>query len=244
MVFDQGPPTSLSVLECARRSATRTSRHLFTWLLGAALIVSLGLNVAILTSFKVFDRSHALLESIAEISVLKSAASAFSSTPLLGNSSRRHLQRLADANSLAEIEQLKRDKQKLATATMALVAEYESLAIRHAILDTKLSELSARHQLLARKAERQRVVAARVSKSVANRLVNASTRNLASFAGRAAPIVGTAVAVGTMYMDMKDACNTLRDINELSAEIGEGMLSSMVCGTMNAEQPKSHPQAN
>jgi hypothetical protein len=88
-----------------------------------------------------------------------------------------------------------------------------------------LKDAGARHA----KVKNARVVSERIVKRVARN----SAVNLASVAGEAVPYLGVALVVSVTAMDLKDGCDTARDVNEmlniLDAESIDDV-SSEVCG--------------
>lgn len=51
--------------------------------------------------------------------------------------------------------------------------------------------------------------------SISKRAVKTSSRSISSMAGKAIPSLGTAVIVGVTTLELKDLCDTLRDMSEL-----------------------------
>lgn len=92
------------------------------------------------------------------------------------------------------------------------------------------------------KAQSQKVHA--VSDRITKRLVRNTSINVSSTAGEAVPWIGTALVVAVTAMDVKDACDTMNDINEIASEFeleGKNEEAKKVCGykTNYAEQYKA-----
>jgi len=64
--------------------------------------------------------------------------------------------------------------------------------------------------------------------SISRRARRSATREIGSMAGEALPWIGTAVIVGVTTMELRDLCNTLRDMNELkNLDISDNKLTSL-----------------
>ena len=57
---------------------------------------------------------------------------------------------------------------------------------------------------------------------ISKRAVITSSRSIGSMAGEAIPYLGTAVIVGVTTLELKDLCDTLRDMNELKRSFSPG----------------------
>ena len=55
----------------------------------------------------------------------------------------------------------------------------------------------------------------RTANGISKRAVKSSSRSITSMAGEAIPYVGTAVIVGVTTLELKDLCDTIKDMNEL-----------------------------
>jgi hypothetical protein len=102
-----------------------------------------------------------------------------------------------------------------------LEAENRNLSEKLGTVSREKAEVEKRTRLAAKKAVSS--VSARSARSVA--------RNIAGAAGESLPVIGTAIVAGMVYMDVKDACDTLKDLNEMSRAVGvEPEDESRVCG--------------
>ncbi len=99
----------------------------------------------------------------------------------------------------------------LVDATMALVRTHESLRQSHRVLAAASSSLSRR---------------------VAIRTAKGATRGVTTLAGRTIPYLGVASLVALTAYDVADACETLKDLNELAIAAGDqkGSEEATVCG--------------
>ena len=139
-------------------------------------------------------------------------------------------------------EQLALAKEKLAMMTVILGVEVADLVVtmkNHSAhrkhLESENSKLNARLGTVSREKteieNRTRHAATRAVRNVSARSARGVARNVAGAAGESLPVIGTAIVAGMVYMDVKDACDTLKDLNEMSRAVGaEPEDESKVCG--------------
>jgi hypothetical protein len=68
--------------------------------------------------------------------------------------------------------------------------------------------------------EKQKNAVTKASKRISRRVVVGATRNIATMFGEAVPFIGIAVIVGTTTWELQEACETLKDVNELESAFG------------------------
>ncbi|MGV8805106.1 MAG: hypothetical protein ACWA6Y_09105 [Polaromonas sp.] len=107
--------------------------------------------------------------------------------------------------------------QKLSQEKNVLVASSQALQARQAMLVKSLQEVEASHSALKRTSEIRAAAVLKTSKRVAVRSLVNTTRNVSSVFAEAIPIVGTGVMLAVTVWDVHDACETLKDINELNS---------------------------
>lgn len=106
-----------------------------------------------------------------------------------------------------------------------------SSTVQRKIDSLQIQELAAKNADLERKLIKRAEVAKNVSKRVAARSVRAATRNISSIPGKAIPLLSIALEAGTTVLDINDLCDTINDMNELSASIdGEREDGQKICG--------------
>jgi DNA repair exonuclease SbcCD ATPase subunit len=118
------------------------------------------------------------------------------------------------------------------------IAKYQKLATDHAELNTKHSKLSFDHNDLNVKhtktiqiQEAQATTAKKVASKIAPRVMHTATRAASSLPAKVAPLAGTAVTIGMTAWDIKDMCETLKDLNELNSAFGHPAINKdTVCG--------------
>lgn len=109
---------------------------------------------------------------------------------------------------------------KLVASTGVLQKKHDELARSYKYLDAKHRDLDAKHQALRTQFSAHKGKVADVSKRIAQRTVTNATRNTASLAGEAIPIVGTTLILAVTALDIKDACEAMKDSHELNALVG------------------------
>ncbi|MYM62978.1 hypothetical protein [Pseudomaricurvus sp. HS19] len=101
----------------------------------------------------------------------------------------------------------------------------------------KSSPTSKNKALKSQVAKQKRIIAKtrKVSNNISKRAVRAVSANVASIPAEAIPFVGVAFIVGVTAMDVKFACDTMTDLDELSSMMdGEDLAGdrAKVCGTV------------
>lgn len=112
-----------------------------------------------------------------------------------------------------------------------LSASNKSLLVKRAVLEKLQQETSAKNAELTRTSVTRAATVSKFSKRLATRSVINATRNLSSVPGEAIPIAGVAIVIGVTAWDLYDACETLKDLNELNSAFGHSQEdSTKVCG--------------
>ncbi len=120
----------------------------------------------------------------------------------------------------ARHEKLSSDHQDLSDRHNRLTTEHGDLQGRHGRLVTEHNGLSSKHAKLIQVQSQRDAAAKKLSSRVAPRVINTATRAVSTLPEKVVPVVGTVVAVGMTLWDVKDMCETLRDINEMNAVFG------------------------
>lgn len=109
-----------------------------------------------------------------------------------------------------------------------------SLIASKNLLELDNHNLRQQYQQLNTKWETHRTKASAVSKGVIKRSAKNAAKNVSSVIGEAIPYLGTALIISVTADDVLDACNTIRDMNEM-AELLEMESArdeqNTVCGT-------------
>ena len=114
-------------------------------------------------------------------------------------------------------------------------------------LERQNKKIAAEHANLKRVSDRQARTAKDISKRLAVRSAASASRNLSAVAGQAIPVAGTAIIVGMTIWDVRDACATMGDVNELNSAFGhEKEDQTRVCGKRvpSPEQVGAQVKAN
>jgi hypothetical protein len=115
-------------------------------------------------------------------------------------------------------------KSDVATATRVLSEEKAAISASKKALELK-------HAELARVSAVRSGVAKKMSKRLATRAVVNATRNSTSIFAESIPYIGVAVVLGVTALDLRDTCETLKDMNEVNAAFDlEPEDQTKVCG--------------
>jgi hypothetical protein len=133
---------------------------------------------------------------------------------------------------------LEKKHASLAASTKNLVVESNKLAAvtttlakQHSSLETSYKDLDRRHSDLTRVAQNNANIVRKTTKRLAVRSASNAARNSTSAAAEAIPYVGIAIILGVTAWDLHDACETLKDANELNAAFGQAREDQeTVCG--------------
>jgi hypothetical protein len=100
-----------------------------------------------------------------------------------------------------------------------LKTQLAKLRTSHQVLKKETSALTAEKQALQIKASHRATRVQAISRRIARRLVRNTAMNVSSIPAEAIPWVGTALVVSITTMDIKDACDTMADINAIAREL-------------------------
>ena len=152
--------------------------------------------------------------------LLASTVSNASVAQLLGRSSTAARQR----DAAVATDKLMREKQILEASSKALQA-------RQLALVKSIEQAEASNGALKRTAQVRAAAVMKATKRLALRSVTNAARNVSSVFAEAIPVVGTGIMLGVTAWDVIDACDTIKDINELNSVFEHPQEdSSKVCG--------------
>ena len=159
------------------------------------------LNVLTLVSDKIHAAGYSVIRSILASAVPEAAAS-----QLLSSSPTVNRQR------------------DVAVATKKLIQEKDMLVATSKVLEANqvtlvksFKEIEVANGALKRTSEARAAAVMKASKRLAIRSATNVSRNVSSVFAEAIPIVGTGIMLGVTAWDVHDACETLKDINELNS---------------------------
>ncbi len=126
---------------------------------------------------------------------------------------------------------LRVEKQQLVVAMATLTATVTALHTANEILGRQ-NQLLAKGQIATAQQNGKRVIAAHsLFARVFPRVVGGALRNMGSLVSRSIPYAGILASLTFTGLDVKDACATLNDLNELAVEFGERKADqSTICG--------------
>jgi hypothetical protein len=204
-------PERLRYRRGADANPTGNGRRLSIAVLIILLLIVVASNVLVLVD----DGAHNL-----EYAVLRSATSLFVSHPYPNSPSevrRRALQTTA-AQAAAEararqasIDILIASSLTLAQATTRLVAEHNALRAAHSTMQSTSGAIARR---------------------IAARTAAGASRNVGTLMGKVVPYAGAASVLAITAWDLADACQSLKDLNDLAIASGnaKGTEEATVCG--------------
>jgi len=111
---------------------------------------------------------------------------------------------------------------------------HQDLAIKHRHLQTQhfhLEKSKAEMETLTKAA------AKKLSASVASRATRGVARHVGGAAGESIPVVGTAVVAAMLALDVVDACDLIKEVNEMNRSVGVDVEDEQrVCGVKVPDQ--------
>jgi len=134
----------------------------------------------------------------------------------------------------------KLEKKAVERATVRLVETSTMLLREVGSLKSERATLAAERKTLQRQLYDSRAVlaqyrerAARLGVKVLGRAGRSVTRHLLALPGHALPVLGATVAVGSATIDINDACDSLKELDELNQAIGLPSANrSRICGVV------------
>lgn len=128
------------------------------------------------------------------------------------------------SDAAANIKYLLEKNQKATADHADLQRELGATRKLHQDLSAKHQDLEARHFHLEKaKAElegRTKAAAKKLSRDVAIRATRGVARHVGGAAGESIPVVGTAVVAAMLALDVKDACDLMKEVNEMNRSVG------------------------
>lgn len=196
--------------------SVKPKRRLARTLVVTVLLLGLGaMNILTLINGQIHDAGYGVIRAILSSSVGDVVLSRILSSSPTAN-------RRKDVATATKV---------LSDEKSILSASNRSLVEKHAVLEKSQKEVVAKNAELTRTSAARAVTVKKFSNRLATRSVVNATRNLSSIAAEAVPIVGVAVVIGVTAWDLYDACETLKDVNELNTAFGHQQEdSSKVCG--------------
>jgi hypothetical protein len=171
------------------------------------------LNVLTLVNDNIHAAAYGVVKMVVANSFVEAIGRFFSSNPILINSPT--------------------NKRNLAinVGTEKLLAEKAMLIAANRTLENKHEILAKSHKMLEEKHKTSTAALKTFSSKVAARTIKNATRNITGMAGEAIPYIGVTVMVAVTALDIEDACNNMRDLNEMNNTAGLATEdATKVCG--------------
>ena len=198
------------------------------WLIGLSLAGLLATNVATLLSAPVHNTLYDGLRRLLLIGGDLLADRATRSSPT----------RQQDARVRTTTQALADENRQMSTRGQRLQAEHDTLAKRHTQAARDLDLLRAEHKQTAdalgglqRAQAAQSTRAKAIATSVNRRMAKGVARNTAAIYAESLPYVGIGVSLSMTALDIRDACQTMDEINQLLRLLNQGEERPDYCGT-------------
>ena len=107
------------------------------------------------------------------------------------------------------------EKKAILAAKAEVEAKHAALEKSHKVIEAEKAAVTKARDVLQEKTARRAAATSSFAKKVSVRTVKTVARNVSGMAAEALPYVGIAVMVGITALEIKDACDTLKDMNEL-----------------------------
>jgi hypothetical protein len=119
-----------------------------------------------------------------------------------------------------EAEELKNNNRKMQADADVLESKNQKLHAEADELKGKNQVLSAKNSAHVQEAAKNASKAKKLASTVSTRLARGVTRNIAAIPAEAVPYLGVSVTIGTTALDVYDACETVKEMNELLRMLG------------------------
>lgn len=237
-------------METAREKSHKSKRSLRLWIIASSIFGLGSLNVATLIHDGAHQYAYNGIQNIlgvADTLLMRVGAEAVSHKLLAQSPTSKqevHIKQ-ATAGIRTELDNERSVHRTLQSTHRTEIERHNALAAKHRDLDSRHqavlksygdlearhARVSSEHAALTKQQTQQAAVAKRVSERITPRITNTAKRSASSLPAKVAPVFGTAMAAGMTLWDIKDMCDTLRDMNELKSAHGLPATDhSAVCG--------------
>lgn len=189
------------------------------------LVASITLNIALLVGGSVYRLTSSAVEAVTGLRTV--AAQHADEVADLGSQlvnekrvSRELRSEVADIsdNLISERKMTKKLQGEVTELSGDLAAQrVASKKLRNQLSDTGADLVTYRGKKMARSQAVELT-----ADSISRRAAKTSSRSIGSMAGEAIPYIGTAVIVGVTALELKDLCDTLKDMSELKRSFTPG----------------------
>jgi hypothetical protein len=145
------------------------------------------------------------------------------------------------ADAAANVKYLLEKSQKTVAENALLHQKVGTAEKLHQELSIKHRDLETQHLHLEKtKAEmesRTKAATKKLSASVASRATRGVARHVGGAAGESIPVIGTAVVAAMLALDVVDACDLIKEVNEMNRSVGVDVEDEQrVCGIRIPDQ--------
>jgi hypothetical protein len=228
----------------AQQSLTRRLwNRVKTWLIASTILGLLSMNGLTLVSDSIhnalFGGVKAVLASVIEEEALsrllrhsptaKRKGEVATATRVLTQENAT----LAASKNLLEFKHaaLEKEHAVIKEKHVALEREHAAITEKHVALGKEHAVIQEKHAELTRVSAARSATTKQISKRLATRAVRNAARNSSSVFAEVIPGIGYAVVLGVTALDLHDACETLKDMNELNRAFDhEEVDQAKVCG--------------
>lgn len=131
---------------------------------------------------------------------------------------------VTSTDAVANVKYLLENNQRIATENATTQRQLAATRTLHQDLSANYKNLEARYSHLEKsKAEmevRTKAAARRLSQNIATRTSRGLARHVGGAAGESIPVIGTAVVASMLALDVKEACDLMKDVNEMNRSLG------------------------
>ncbi len=175
-----------------------------------ALGVLAATNVLTLVDDQFHAKAYGWLDAVVR---LFSDGSALRNSP---TEVRKHDVAVATQALVKERDYLARHALELTSDAVAIAAEIRAIKIEKAALHAAATTWEQRHKQAEDMLQRNRSATQKLSKTVVQRLARNTSRNMSGLLGKAVPYLGIGVTLAMTGLDVVDACDTVREMNQLA----------------------------
>jgi len=121
-------------------------------------------------------------------------------------------------------------EQKIKSKTAEIEAQNKHLNSKIENQSKQIADLETNKKTLTKTLDDNGKFAKKTATKLRKRLAEGVARNLAYLPSKAAPYIGAAFIVASTSLDIYDACQTMKDFNELLVLLGQGEEEPDICG--------------
>lgn len=176
------------------------------------------------------DKIHAVGYGVIKAAIASTVKDAVVARVLSGSPTATKQRAVSVATSELQGE-FEKSYRAIVAKNAAVTKQFTDLSIKHANLEKTHGETETKHTNLKHKSAKQSSLVSAISKRIGSRVAINAAKNISSFALEVVPVVGVAAIVTLTASDLYDACQTMKDLNELNGEFElQSEVADKVCG--------------